>query len=150
MPDHRGVPSPPDLRFHGDAELAPGLVDLAVNVRSAAPPPWLATPVAAALADLAHYPDDTAARAALAVRHGRTPAEVLPTAGAAQAFTLIGYGLRARRAAIVTPQFTEPEAALRAAGVPVVHCHLDPPGFVLDPARVPEDADLVVVGNPTN
>src|SRR5215207_3837286 len=101
MPDHRRVP---DLRFHGDRELAPGLVDLAVNVRPG-PPPWLAEQIAAALADLARYPDDTAARHALAARHGRDPAEVLPTAGAAQAFTLIGNGLRPARAALIHPQF---------------------------------------------
>jgi histidinol-phosphate aminotransferase len=138
------------LRFHGDAELAPGLVDLAVNVRSAPPPPWLAGPVRAALADLARYPDDSAARHALAVRHGRRPAEVLPTAGAAQAFTLIAYGLSPRLAAVVHPQFTEPEAALRATNVPVRHVMAKAPAFALDPAAVPFDADLVVVGNPTN
>jgi histidinol-phosphate aminotransferase len=138
------------LRFHGDSELAPGLVDLAVNVRSDPPPPWLAEPVAAALADLARYPDDSAARHALAARHGRAPAEVLPTAGAAQAFTLMGYALRPLRAAVIHPQFTEPEAALRSAGVPVHRVLLHPPAFALDPASVPDDADLVVLGNPTN
>ena len=30
-----------DLRHHGDAEVAPGLLDLAVNVRGTAPPDWL-------------------------------------------------------------------------------------------------------------
>jgi histidinol-phosphate/aromatic aminotransferase/cobyric acid decarboxylase-like protein len=29
------------LSYHGDAELAPGLVDLAVNVRLGQPPDWL-------------------------------------------------------------------------------------------------------------
>lgn len=49
------------------------------------------------------------------------------------------------------PQFTEPEAALRAAGHEVGRVVLRPEdGFRLDPAAVPEDADLVVVGNPTN
>jgi histidinol-phosphate aminotransferase len=141
---------PPTLRFHGDAELAEGLVDLAVNVRTDPPPPWLAGPVAAALTDLARYPDDSAARHALAARHGRDPDEVLPTAGAAQAFTTIGYALRPARAVVVHPQFTEPEAALRAAGVPVHRVLLPPPTFALDPAAVPADADLVLLGNPTN
>src|SRR5206468_7309003 len=77
------------LRFHGDAELAPGLVDLAVNVRREAHPPWLAEPIRAALADLASYPDAGPARAAVAAPHGRPPGEVLLTAGAAQAFTLL-------------------------------------------------------------
>ena len=33
------------LRFHGDAEVGDGLVDLAVNVRTAPMPDWLAGPV---------------------------------------------------------------------------------------------------------
>ncbi|MBS2080197.1 hypothetical protein KCQ60_26125, partial [Mycobacterium tuberculosis] len=49
----------------------------------------------------------------------------------------------------IAPAFTEPEAALSAAGVPVHHVVLRPP-FGLAGAVVPEDADLVVVGNPTN
>ena len=35
--------APIDLGHHGDAELTPGLVDLAVNVRAGAPPAWLRT-----------------------------------------------------------------------------------------------------------
>jgi histidinol-phosphate aminotransferase len=49
----------------------------------------------------------------------------------------------------VHPSFTEPEAALRAAGHDVERLVLEPP-YVLDPPQVPDDADLVVVGNPTN
>jgi histidinol-phosphate aminotransferase len=49
----------------------------------------------------------------------------------------------------VHPSFTEPEAALRAAGHPVERLQLAPP-YQLDPGLVPDDADLVVVGNPTN
>src|SRR4051794_30995513 len=72
-----------DLRHHGDAEVGPGLVDLAVNVRLAAPPGWLVHRLAASLTDLAAYPDTGRARAAIAARHRRSIAEVLPTAGAA-------------------------------------------------------------------
>jgi histidinol-phosphate aminotransferase len=138
------------LRFHGDAELAPGLVDLAVNVRPEPHPPWLAAPVRAALDDLARYPDPTAARAAVAARHGRDPDEVLLTAGAAQAFTLLAQGLRPDRAAVVHPQFTEPEAALRAVGTHIDRVVLAAAGgFRLDPRAVPE-VGLVLLGNPTN
>ncbi|HUR75116.1 MAG TPA: Rv2231c family pyridoxal phosphate-dependent protein CobC [Sporichthya sp.] len=141
----------PDLRHHGDEEVGPGLVDLAVNVRAGTPPEWLRARLAESLAGLAAYPQPDAARAAVAARHGRAPAEVLLTAGAAEAFTLIARALRPRRAVVVHPQFTEPEAALRAAGHPVERVLLRPEsGFVLDPAVVPTGADLVVVGNPTN
>ncbi|OBH84243.1 Rv2231c family pyridoxal phosphate-dependent protein CobC, partial [Mycobacterium scrofulaceum] len=89
-----------------------------------------------------------AAQDAAAERHGRAREEVLPLAGAAEAFALLS-NLRPARAAVVAPSFTEPAAALTAAGVPVDHVVLEPP-FGLDGVRVPDDADLVVVGNPTN
>jgi histidinol-phosphate aminotransferase len=142
-----------DLGHHGDAETGPGLVDLAVNVRTAPRPPWLDAAVRGALDDLAAYPDPRPATAAVAGRHGRPADEALLTAGAAQAFVLVAQALRdqARRPVVVHPQFTEPEAALRAAGHSVERVLLaDADGFRLDPARVPADADLVVVGNPTN
>ena len=138
-----------DLRHHGDAEVGPGLVDLAVNVRAGTPPRWLRERLVASLADLAAYPDPSAARAALARRHGRPVDEVVPTAGAAEAFVLLARTLVPRRAVVVHPQFTEPEAALRAAGHAVERVVLRG-GFALDPDDVPADADLVVVGNPTN
>ncbi|MGW4465791.1 Rv2231c family pyridoxal phosphate-dependent protein CobC [Micromonospora sp. NPDC004704] len=141
-----------DLGHHGDAEVVPGLVDLAVNVRRAPMPDWLADPVTASLGDLASYPDPGPARAAVAARHGRPSAEVLLTAGAAEGFVLLARALGdARRPVVVHPQFTEPEAALRAAGHRVERVLLPAgTGFRLDPTLVPADADLVFVGNPTN
>lgn len=143
------LPTGYDLHHHGDADVAPGLVDLAVNVRAGTPPTWLRDRLAASLDDLAAYPDPTSATAALARRHGRLVDEVVPTAGAAEAFVLLARALAPRHAVVVHPQFTEPEAALRAAGHDVERVVLDG-GFTLDPADVPGDADLVVVGNPTN
>jgi histidinol-phosphate aminotransferase len=142
----------PDLHHHGDAETAPGLVDLAVNVRDQPMPGWLAEPIRATLTRLAAYPDEARAVAAVAARHGREPDEVLLTAGAAQAFVLIAQALRdARRPVVVHPQFTEPEAALRNAGHRVERVLLRAAdGFRLDPRQVPDAADLVFVGNPTN
>ncbi len=49
------------------------------------------------------------------------------------------------------PSFTAPEAALRSCGVPVHRVVRDAAdGFALDPAAVPEEADLVVLGRPDN
>ena len=140
-----------DLRHHGDRETAAGLTDLAVNVRIPKPPAWLLARIAAVLPDLAAYPDAAPATAAVAAAHERAPEHVLLTAGAAEAFVLLARALRPRRAVVVHPQFTEPEAALLAAGHEVTRV-LTPAGdgFRLDPASVPEDADLVIVGNPTN
>ena len=118
------------LGFHGDAELAPGLVDLAVNVRTDPLPDWLTGPVAQSLATLAAYPDDRAARAAVAARHRRPVEEVLLTAGAAQAYTLLAQApLGIDHPVVVHPQFTEPEAALAAAGHRVERALLAPPDF---------------------
>ncbi|MEJ2869629.1 Rv2231c family pyridoxal phosphate-dependent protein CobC [Actinomycetospora sp. OC33-EN08] len=138
-----------DLAHHGDAEVGPGLVDLAVNVRAGTPPAWLTERLTASLVGLAAYPNATAARAAVAAAHGRDPAQVWPVAGAAEAFVLLARALRPRRAVVVHPQFTEPEAALRAAGHAVERVVLDG-DLTLDAGDVPEEADLVVVGNPTN
>jgi histidinol-phosphate aminotransferase len=148
-PDQPDRPDEPDLDFHGDRELADGLVDLAVNVRPSTPPPWLREVIRAATDDIAAYPDPAAATEAVARRHGRPSPEVLVTAGAAEAFTLIARAFRPRRAVVVHPQFTEPEAALRAAGHRVERAILPPP-FQLDPGTIPEESDLVIVGNPTN
>lgn len=138
-------------RYHGDQDVAPGVLDFAVNVRHDRPPEWLVRQLAALLPELARYPstDDVhRAQDAVAERHGRTRDEVLPLVGAAEGFALL-HNLSPVRAAIVVPAFTEPAIALSAAGITAHHVVLKPP-FVLDTAHVPDDADLVVVGNPTN
>jgi histidinol-phosphate aminotransferase len=144
-----------DLRHHGDRDLAQGLVDLAVNVRLPRPPEWLRRHLAENLDELAGYPDATAARAAVAARHHRRVSEVLVTAGAAEAFTLLARALRpeldVRHAVVVHPQFTEPEVALATAGHRVHRVLLRADeGFRFAASAVPEEADLVVIGNPTN
>jgi len=83
--------------------------------------------------------------------HGRDPAEIVPTNGAAEALWLLPAALRPSLAACVHPGFTEGEAALRAHCLPVLRVLRDPErGFALDPAAVPEAADLVLVGNPAS
>lgn len=151
------VPADP-LLHHGDAETADAegrpLLDLAVNTYDGPPPPWLLEALRASLEDVGAYPDArrvAAAEAATARRHARSDDDVLAVAGVAEAFTLIARMRPWRAPVVVHPQFTEPEAALRAAGHDVRRVLLRPEdGFALDPAAVPEDADLVVVGNPTN
>ncbi|WP_198664204.1 cobyrinate a,c-diamide synthase [Jiangella endophytica] len=145
------APSPDALRWHGDQELTDGLVDFAVNVHDAARPAWLTDALARSLDDVGAYPDPATAATAIARRHGRPGEEVLPTAGAAEAFGLVARARAWRRPVVVHPQFTEPDVALAAAGHHPEHVLLDPGGgFALDSAAVPEDADLVVIGNPTN
>lgn len=144
MPDPLHDP----LHDHGDRQVPPGALDLAVNVL-APTPPWLRAELASV--DLAAYPDPAPALAAVAGRHGVPAEECLVVNGAAEAFWLVAQALRPRLAACVHPSFTAPEAALRANGVPVHRVLRDPAdGFALDPSAVPEDADLVVLGRPDN
>ena len=127
------------------------MLDFAVNVRAGGPPSWLVDRLTARMADLGRYPtevDTSRARAAAAARHGRGSDEVALLAGGAEGFALLP-NLRPRSAALIAPSFTEPEAVLVAAGVPFRHVVLDAP-YRLGDGDVPEDADLVIVGNPTN
>jgi cobyrinic acid a,c-diamide synthase len=139
------------LRHHGDLEAVPGMLDFAVNVYSGPPPVWLDRALRESLEEVGRYPDARPAAEAIARRHGRSGAEVLATSGAAEAFSLVARLRDWRCPVVVHPQFTEPHTALAQAGhrVVEVHCSADA-GFELDPGTVPEQADLVVVGNPTN
>ena len=112
-------------------------------------PPGSTTPSARRWTTSAPTRRSDRARAAAADHHGRPEDQVLPTAGAAEAFTLVARLRPWRRPVVVHPQFTEPHAALEQAGHAVTEVVLARP-FLLDPAAVPDDADLVIVGNPTN
>lgn len=141
------------LRHHGDVDAEPGLLDFAVNVRGDHPPRWLLDRLTEALGRIGRYPssaDDARARAAVAARHGRRPEEILVLAGASEGFALLPT-LRPRLACVVHPSFTEPEVALREAQLAVHRVILKADdGYILRPELVPNEADLVVVGNPTN
>ena len=139
------------LHHHGDVDAAPGLLDFAVNVRGSGPPRWLRDRLVAAVDGLGRYPcaaQDAAARAAVAARHNRDPAEVLVLCGVAEGLALLP-ALAPRLAVVVHPSFTEPEVALRRAGI-VLRRVLTDPAHRLRPERIPAEADLVVLGNPTN
>jgi cobyrinic acid a,c-diamide synthase len=140
-----------DLHHHGDRDVAEGLVDLAVNVRLSAPPSWLSAIINEVTQHLASYPNTDAAAKAIAEAHGVTVDQVLPTAGGAEAFTLLARAISWRIPLIIHPQFTEPEAALIAAGYRPQRLILSPAdGFQLHVDQVAEGADLVMIGNPTN
>ena len=139
------------LLHHGDVEVGHGLLDFAVNVHPGPRPPWLDEALTTSLTEVGSYPSTAAAEHALAALHGRAPEEVLATAGATEAFSLLARLRRWQMAVVVHPQFTEPHAALLREGHTVREVLCDAGrGFVLDPGAVPEGADLVVVGNPTN
>ncbi|MFA5785931.1 MAG: Rv2231c family pyridoxal phosphate-dependent protein CobC [Actinomycetota bacterium] len=142
--------SPSELRVHGDTMVPEGHLDFAVNVVAQPMPSWLREELNAALDRADRYPDEQAALVALAGLHGRSTDEVLCVNGSAEAFWLLASCLRPARAVCVHPSFTEPEAALRAAGHPVERVYRDPKTFALDIKAVPDDADLVMICNPNN
>ena len=144
-----GPPPAAALAAHGDTMVPPGALDLAVNVHGQAPPAHVRAALDAALDRAGAYPDPGPARVGVAKASGRPEDEVLLTAGASEAFWLLAGALHVRLAAIVTPQYTEPETALRTFGAPVVHVPRGA-GWALDPAAIPDQADLVVLGNPNN
>ena len=123
-----------------------------MNVASPAPPAWLQRVINASTATLGAYPRTDEAAKAIAAAHDVDLDRVLPTAGGAEAFTLVARAFAPRRAVVVHPQFTEPEAALLAAGHRPERLVLQPAttASCCDPDPVPEDADLVMIGNPTN
>jgi histidinol-phosphate aminotransferase len=126
------------------------MLDFAVNVRGTTPE-WLREVLRAGVDDLSTYPspdDEHAAVAAIADAHGRADDEIAVLSGAAEGFALTA-ALRPSHAVVIAPSFTEPERVLRAAGVRVTRVVLPPPWHLVD-GVVPDDADLVVVGNPTN
>jgi histidinol-phosphate/aromatic aminotransferase/cobyric acid decarboxylase-like protein len=136
-------------RYHGDQAAEPGMLDFAVNMRAAEPPSWLVDRLTARLTDLGRYPsaaDERRAVTAVAARHGRSADDVALLAGGAEGFTLLA-NLRPRLAALIAPWFTEPEAALAAAGVPFRHVVLAPP-FGLAGARVPDLLDQMTARRP--
>jgi histidinol-phosphate/aromatic aminotransferase/cobyric acid decarboxylase-like protein len=137
------------LRFHGDRVASPHALDFAVNVWPAPISPGLLRAMEAALHE-PRYPDEQPAREAIGERHARPPDEVLPANGSCEVFWLLVAAFRPRHAACVHPSFTEPEAALSSAGVRVTRVLRTPPRWALRPEDVPEDADLVVLGNPNN
>ncbi|WP_052070696.1 Rv2231c family pyridoxal phosphate-dependent protein CobC [Rhodococcoides fascians] len=139
------------LRHHGDVEVESGFVDFAVNVRGDGPPAWLRDRLATALSSLGSYPSaaaEYAAREQVAAHHGRSPDEVLLLSGGAEGFSMLPR-LGPQLAATIHPSFTEPDWVLEQAGVPV-HRVILPPPFELDPMLVPDAADMVIIGNPTN
>jgi len=135
---------------HGDRMVPEGSLDFAVNVVPGGPPEWLREELTQALDRGSTYPDEGEAIQAVSDRHGRAPEEILPTNGASEAFWLLAAALRPEHAVVVHPGFTEPERALTALDHPVKRAFRRPDDFSLDVDAVPEDADLVVVGNPNN
>lgn len=160
------------MKIHGDQAARGADLDFAVNVRHPAPPPWLREALAHRLGDLGAYPwEEQETREVIAGFHGCDPSEILLLNGVAEGFSLLpqifageivgggramaaGGAVSRRedgvRGAVLHPSFTEPDIALTSANIPVtrvIRWSLADDDW---PGVVPEDANLVVIGNPTN
>lgn len=143
---------------HGDQAAVEVDVDFAVNAHADAPPQWLREVVWSGVDKLGSYPNDqlhAEAIAAIAARHGVEPAQVLLLNGATEGFSLLPK-LRPAWPVMVHPGVMAAETCLEESGIDVDRVVLQKP-FALDKAMdklsfggVHEEADLVVIGNPTN
>ncbi len=110
-----------------------------------------------ALDEIVHYPEIDAASlvAALAEHHALLAANLLAANGSTELIYLLPRILRAKRALIVTPAFSEYEKALLQAGTDVQHFPLTVENnFQFDPdavlAALDADTGLVIIANPGN
>ncbi len=156
IPLGRALPTPPadpSLRRHGDRDVRPGDADHAVNVVAGGPPPWLRAALADALeTDAGRYPREDEAIAAHRGASRPPGARDRPDQRRRRG-ALAPAGRRCGPAwpPCVHPGFTEAEAALHAHGSR--RCASPATATAtsrIDPALVPEAADLVVVGNPAS
>ncbi len=155
------------MKIHGDQAARGADLDFAVNVRHPAPPPWLQEALAHRLSDLGAYPwEEQETREVIADFHGCDPSEIMLLNGVAEGFSLLpqildgGRAIAAEgaasrrvgsiRAAVVHPSFTEPDIALTSANIPVTRVIRWSLADGDWPGVIPTDANLVVIGNPTN
>jgi hypothetical protein len=129
------------------------LLDFSANINPLGFPPGLTPAVLKALEEIVHYPDRQclALRRDLAAYHGLSPEQILVGNGSTELIFLLARALAPRKGLIVAPAFSEYEAALSAARVPVeFHLSGEADNFTLDGALDPRGADLVFLANPAS
>ena len=143
------VPACPPSRIHGDIAARGARIDFSVNV-AISTPSWLIDALTSEIANLAAYPDAdrlAAAEELIAEYHGVPPDYVMLLAGAAEGFVLLPH-LPITCPTIIHPGFSEPDIIFTDASRSVDRVILSEPFNILP--SISDDADLVVIGNPTN
>jgi threonine-phosphate decarboxylase len=147
-------PAPPSAALfrHGGAAAGGGpVLDFSASINPLGPPAGAVRALRRQLASVARYPDPdcTALTARLAALHEVAPEQVVVGNGSSELIHALPRALRARRAAIVEPTYTEYLRASRAAGAKVEHWL--PDGDTVEPEPFdPGGAGLVWMGNPNN
>jgi len=109
-----------------------------------------------ALARIGHYPEPYAEslRAGLATFHSLDPSSILVGNGSTQLIFLLARTLVTQRVLLVTPLFSEHEAAFRLSSARIGHFFLRPPTFTVSLERLKgylsRSYDAVVLTNPNS
>jgi len=132
---------------------AADLLDFSANINPLGYPPGAVAAAAAAWGEMTHYPDRQCRnlQEALAAYHDLSPEEILVGNGSTELIYLVVRALRPRRALIVTPAFSEYEAAcLMCQADTVFHPTAAEDAFSLRRAPDLRGADLVFLANPAS
>lgn len=148
------------VRPHGGVREA--VVDFSVNTNPLGPPPWLREVIEECVrrGGVTEYPDQNYSRlkAAIAEYYGISNSWIIPTAGAAEALSLLIAGLRPVRVVTESPTYGEKDVKTHcyAVGCVVLHHLMRVEGdrFVQDPAEAAAvalgDKVLVIFSSPNN
>ena len=130
--------------------------DFSANINFHGMPQSVKEAAHAAIDRSIHYPepDSRSLKAVLAEREGVPESAIICGNGAAELMFALAIAKRPKKAVLAQPCFFEYEQALTAVGCTLVHVPLKKEdGFQVGMAfaeQIPEDADLVILGNPNN
>ena len=130
--------------------------DFSANINFYGMPQSVKEAAHAAIDQSIHYPepDSDSLKSVLAHREGVPDSAVICGNGAAELMFALAMAMRPKKAVLAQPCFFEYEQALTAVGCTLVHVPLKKEdGFQVGMAfakQIPEDADLVILGNPNN
>lgn len=132
------------------------IIDFSVNLNPCGAPDGVFKTYFAAFAELGRYPDPAAegVNRILASHWGISEAEIQAGNGAGGLLFLLPMCVKARRAVLIAPCFSEYERICRAAGIPAEYFILaEEDDFALDLEKLRgflRPGDLVILGNPAN
>ena len=130
--------------------------DFSANINFYGMPQSVKEAAHAAIDQSVHYPepDSDSLKSVLADREGVPESAIICGNGAAELMFALAMAKRPKKAVLAQPCFFEYEQALTAGGCTLVHVPLKKEDdFQVGMAfveQIPEDADLVILGNPNN
>jgi threonine-phosphate decarboxylase len=132
------------------------VLDFSASINPLGRPRSVAAAYRRTLSQTVHYPEPYAETltATLAHYHALDPASLIVGNGSTQLIYLLARVLNPQKVLIVSPAFSEYEAAFRLIGAQVSRLFLRPPTFLLSleqlPRKLSEGYDVIVVANPNS